>query len=373
MAKNTVPIIIGAVLFGVLALGLTFYTLLSGSAPAPAPEAQTGNVAAAPIGPTSTYYKARRMIYPRTIITRDMLEESEGDASKVPGAITNSDDIIGRLANETIQQNQVLTTQSVTTDIGRVIPANIAIPAGLRGVAVWVDPDQTAAGLVDAGDHVDVIATHELQLEKGGNQVIIGAAQFTAGRTIAQDLLVLAVDKSIQEYRPPAPPAENGTPSTDPNAPPAPGQPGPQPAGQQPTRAPGAENRTRILLAATPQVAQRLVAANTQGKLNLTIRNPGSRDQMPLPEAREYPSRIAAGPAQKAPAAPDDSNDGDRPSRNRGSSEPPMMNPVFPTPAPTPVPPFRPDSGGQATPAPAPDKDVTVIRGTEKTRVIVPR
>ncbi len=369
MAKNTVPIIIGAVLFGVLALGLTFYTLLGGSAPTPPPEAQAGNAAAAQNGPTGTFYKARRVIYPRTIITRDMLEESEGDASKVPGAITNPDDIINRLANQTIQQNQVLTAQSVTTGIGRVIPANIAIPPGLRGVAVWVDPDQTAAGLVDAGDHVDVIATHELQLEKGGNQVIIGATQLTAGRTIAQDLLVLAVDKSIQQYRPPASQTES---TTDPNAPPAPGQPGPQPEGQQPTKAPGVENRTRIILAATPEVAQRLVAANTQGKLNLPIRNPGSRDQMPLPEAREYPSRIAAGPPQKA-AAPAAANNTGRSNRDRGSSEPPMMPPMFPAPAPTPVPPFRPDMGEKSTPSPAPDKDVTVIRGTEKTRVIVPR
>jgi Flp pilus assembly protein CpaB len=360
MARNTVPIIIGAVLFGVLALGLTFYTLLSGSAPAPPPEA--GNAATAQNAPTGTVYRARRAIYPRTIITQDMLEAVEGDAAKVPGAITDPDAILGRLANRTIQQGQILTAQTVTTDVGRVIPANIAIPAGLRGVAVWVDPDQTAAGLVDAGDRVDVIATHELQLEKAGNQLILGAAQFTSGRTIAQDLQVLAVDRSIQEYRPPAPPTEG---TSDANA--APGQPGPQPEGQQPTKAPGVESRTRVILAAAPEIAQRLVAANAQGKLHITIRNPISRDRLPLPETREYPSRLAVGPPQKAPAPAANTT-----RRDRGSSEPPMMGPMFPPPAPVPPAPIIPgDKSG--TPPPAPDKDVTVIRGTEKTRVIVPR
>jgi Flp pilus assembly protein CpaB len=370
MAKNTVPIIIGAVLFGVLALGLTFYTLLGGSAPTPSPGVQAGN-AAAQTGPTSTFYRARRLIYPRTVITRDMLEESEGDAAKIPGAITDPDAVIGHLANDIIQQNQVLTAQMVTTGIGRVIPANIAIPSGLRGVAVWVDPDQTAAGLVDVGDHVDVIATHELKMEKDGNQVIVGAAEVTSGRTIAQNLLVLAVDKSIQQYQPAASPGENGQGAPAAGAPPAPGQPGAPPPGQQPARAPGAESRTRIILAATPEVAQRLVAANEQGKLNLTIRNPGSRDQLPLPEAREYPSRIAAGPPQKA-AAPAASSNNANARRDTGRYEPPMMAPSFPAPAP--VPPAVIVTGeNPTTPPPAPDKDVTVIRGTEKTRVIVPR
>lgn len=367
MARNTVPIIIGAVVFGVLALGLTFYALLGSSAPTPPPEARNGNAVAATDAPTTTVYKARRAIYPRTVITSDMLEEAEGDAAKVPGAITDRDAILGHLANRIIQEGQILTAQTVTTGVGRVIPANIAIPAGLRGVAVWVDPDQTAAGLVDVGDRVDVIAAHDLQLEKSGSQIILGAAQYTAGRTIAQDLEVLAVDRSIQEYRPPAAAPNNGqaAPAPEGGEAPAPGQPGAQPEGQQPVKAPGQESRTRVILAASPEIAQRLVAANAQGKLHLTIRNPIAHDRLPLPEAREYPSRIVtvATPRSAAPAssAP----------RDTGRSEPPMGMP--PLPAPAPLPPAPIVSGEKATPPPAPDKDVTVIRGTEKTRVIVPR
>lgn len=369
MARNTVPIIIGAVLFGVLALGLTFYTLLGGTAPAPPPEAQAGNASAAQAAPATTVYRARRAIYPRTIITRDMLEESDVDATKIPGSITDADAIVGRLANRTIQQGQIVTSDAITNGIGRVIPANMAIPAGLRGVAIWVNRDQTAAGLVDVGDRVDVIVAHDLV----GGQTTSGATavDFTAGRTIAQDLEVLAVDRSIAEYRPTPTTPEEGASAPAPGTPPA----GAPPA-QQPIQPDNQQGNIRVILAASPAIAQLLVTNDKQSELFLTIRNPNSRERFVLAENREYNKRAIAETAAEKPAAsapPSEPSDNTRSSRNRGSSEPPMMPPMFPTPAPTPVPPFIPNTGEKSTPTPAPDKDVTVIRGTEKTRVIVPR
>ncbi len=345
MAKNTLPIIIGAVLFGLLALGLTINALVRpGSAPAPTPVVET----AAQPTPAQKVYVARRPIYPRTVITRDMIEENES-ATNTPNAITNPYDVVGRIANNTIQPGQVLTTDSITSTLGRVIPANIPIPAGLRGVAIWVDPDQTAAGLVDIGDRIDVIVAQELKLEKTGNQVVIGTPEFTSGRTLAQDLEVLAVDRSIQAARPAsAPPA---TASGDPAAAPAP-QPTPAPA------QPGQTNRTRLILAASPEIAQRLVAANNKGELHITIRNPGSRDRFPIAESREYPSRLATGPAAR-PA----------PRAGRVSAEPVFpTGPMMPAPA---LPPYDPTP--PATPFVPSGKDVTVIRGTDKTQVTVPR
>lgn len=365
MAKNTLPIIIGAVLFGLLALGLTFNALLGGgSAPAPTPVAQTE---AQPVAAQKVYV-ARRPIYPRTVITRDMIEESES-ATNTPNAITNPYDVVGRIANNTIQPGQVLTTDSITSTLGRVIPANIPIPAGLRGVAVWVDPDQTAAGLVDIGDRVDVIATQELRLEKTGNQVVVGATEFTSGRTLAQDLEVLAVDRSIQASRPATPPP-GGTPNPNGNVATPEPTPAPAPAPNQP-----GQNRTRLILAATPEIAQRLVAANAKGQLHITIRNPGSRERFPIAESREYPSRLAAGPPtqqarqlSEAESRREDAKLGLEVIKAiSGKNDSPSMPPV-----PTALPPFDPNaSGGGMIIPPAPE--VTVIRGTEKTRVTVPR
>lgn len=355
MAKNSLPIIIGAVLFGLLALGLTFNALMGGgNAPAPTPAAQ--ETAAQP-AQTEKVYVARRPIYPRTVITRDMIEESE-TAANTPNAITNPYDVVGRIANNTIQPGQVLTTDSVTSTLARVIPANVPIPPGLRGVAVWVDPDQTAAGLVDIGDRVDVIATHDLKFEKTGNQYVIGAPEYTAGRTIAQELEVLAVDRSLQAARPATPaPGEEGQQQQQGNV-------------AQPTSGntqPG-QNRTRLILAATPEIAQRLVAANTKGVLHITIRNPGSHDRFPIAETREYPSRVATAPTTR-PSTPARRTGG---GGGGGSSEP--LFPSGPSMPPPALPPFNP-SGPDISNIPAfpAGKDVTVIRGTEKTQVTVPR
>ncbi len=363
MAKNTLPIIIGAVLFGLLALGLTINALLgSGGAPAPTPVAQTE----AQPAPAQKVYVARRPIYPRTVITRDMIEESES-ATNTPNAISNPYDVVGRIANNTIQPGQVLTIDSITSSLGRVIPANIPIPAGLRGVAVWVDPDQTAAGLVDIGDRIDVIVTQELKLEKTGNQVVIGTPDFTSGRTLAQDLEVLAVDRSIQAARPaqPLPGA-----ATNPDGSAATPQPTPPP-----NTPPGQQNRTRLILAATPEIAQRLVAANVKGQLHITIRNPGSRDRFPVAESREYPSRLAAGPPtqqakqlSEAESRREDAKLGLEVIKAISGKD---DNPSMPS-VPSALPPFDPNaSGGGMIIPPAPE--VTVIRGTEKTRVAVPR
>lgn len=359
MAKNTLPIIIGAVLFGLLALGLTFNALLGGGGNAPAPTTATQE-AAQPAEPEKVFV-ARRPIYPRTVITRDMIEESES-ATNTPNAITNAYDVVGRIANGIIQPGQVLTTDSVTSTLGRVIPANIPIPAGLRGVAVWVDPDQTAAGLVDIGDRVDVIATHELKIEKTGGQYVIGATEYTAGRTIAQDLEVLAVDRSIQAARPanPAPGEQDQQQQQQGNV--------AQPTGNTPA---AGQNRTRLILAAAPDIAQRLVAANSKGQLHITIRNPGTRDRFPVAEAREYPSRVAVAPSTGTSTANRRSGGGG------GGGGNVTFEPIFPSgPSmpPAALPPFNPNgpdvSGIPAFPA---GKDVTVIRGTEKSQVTVPR
>lgn len=376
MAKNTVPIIIGAVVFGLLAIGLTIFSVFRGAAPAPVETSNTVAVQPAAV----KHYIAVRPIYPRTVITSDMLRESDEGEGVESTAVTNLTDIVGKMANRTIQRDQVITADTLTMPIARVIPANIPIPLGLRAVAVWVDPAQTAAGLVDVGDRVDVIATHELTLEKQGSQVVVGATAFTSGRTIAQDLEVLAVDKSITEVRPVTPPATAGQAeqpgangAAAPGAAPAP-TPTPAPT---PVNQPGQEQRTRIILAAAPNVAQRLVAANSKGELHITIRNPNSRENSAQPEAREYPSRIAAGPRV--------SGAGQMSERQARMEEAKLGADIIKSiaggrndqsilaPAPIPSPNMNGGTPGLYTPQPAPEKEVTVIRGTEKTRVVVPR
>lgn len=356
MQRNNTPILIGTILFGLLALGATVMLLFRAPGP-PSGEPTPG----APV-PTPTpisQIKALIDIPPRTAITEAMIERGPVDSTKVPvGAITSISDVRDMITNEPIRRGEVIAMSSFTPRLKRVVDANIEIPLGFRAVAIYVEPDSTAAGLVDAGDKVDVIANHRLTWDKGPNQFIVGSAAYTTGRSIAQNLLVLAVDKSINRPKPtpvPAPAAvgPDGQPVAPAPAAPAPAEPPPPPPGTPPAK-------IRVLLAAPPALASRLVAANDQGMLHVVIRNPLDDDAAPSAPAQEFPSRlITIKPEEpKAAKAPQVPNFGELFKPTKVPQQPPMPlpGPQLPAPAPT-----------------AAEKDVTVIRGTEKTRVIVPQ
>lgn len=361
MQRNNTPVLLITIVLGVLALGATLYLMMGRSAgpgPGPSPEA------AAPTPVPAARWVAINDIPPRTTVDSTMLRRVTEAGAAPADAITSFDQLRGQITKERIRRGETVLLSSFNPSLQRKVPANIEIPTGYRAVAIWVDPAQTAAGLVDVGDRVDVIANHKLQYDKAPRQFIIGAQQFTAARTIAQNLLVLGVDESIKA---PAP-----TPTPVPGA--AAEAPGPPPP---PTPVPvaGSNTRIRVLLAAPPEIASRLVAANDQGVLHVTIRNPNDGDQAPLPETREYPSRLFTAAPDKTTTSVAKSvtdtyksftkemSDTYKQSLGVGSNQPnmPPVQPVQPT-------------TGTDTSIPVPDeKEITVVRGTEKTRVLVPR
>ena len=368
MQRNNTPVLLIAIVLGVLALGTTAFMMLRPAAPPP-----TANGAAAVAPPTPApvaRYVAARDIPPRTVVNSTMLRRDFQPGAVPAGAITSIDDLNGQLTSEPISAGQTVLLSSFTPALRRQVKANIPIPAGLRGVAIWVDPSQTAAGLVDVGDRVDVISTHRLTYDKGPRQFVQGAANFTTGRTIAENVLVLAVDESI------AAPAPTPTPLPGAAADPA-GAPTPVPPPPPPATGP---TRKRVLLAALPEVAARLVASNDQGILHITIRNPNDAVPALVPEAREYPSRIYTAPPEKSAGSGSANAGGSRPTQNAPTF--PNMGPIPTLPPPTPVRgptnatiPSPPMTVGPAVEMPTmpASKEITVIRGTEKTRVIVPQ
>ena len=370
MGKNNKPIIIGAAVLGALAIGLTLMMLLGrvgGGGPAqPAP----GD--APPVAPTTTRLVAARDIPPRTVITPDMVQEEE-TTTPDPAALKNASELqAGRITTRPIRRGEAITGGAMINSIARVVPANFAVPSGLRAVAIWVDPNQTAAGLVDVGDRVDIIANHKQTFEKQNTEryeeVFTGSKEGVFGRTIAQDLEVLAVDKSIQAaaVAPVATPAPGGAPGAAPPPPPPP----PPPAAQA--------VRTRVVLAATPELAARLVAANELGILHITIRNPNSRERFPVPAAREFPGSVVRVPKRNPGGGQTGGaqTGGAQGRRDRGDIDD-LRNPMGPPriveapPIVGPMPTIPADTGNM-TPTPSPGSEVTVIRGTEKTRVLVP-
>jgi len=377
MAKNNTPVIIVAALLGLLAIGGTLALLFGGrggqqpAGPA-APVDQTPKVAV---------YKALNDIPPRTRLTAEMFAQTEVDKAEA-GAITDPTVVEGRISNSPIYKNETLTQDKTTEGVRRVIPANFEIPLNTRAVAIWVNPQQSAAGLVDVGDRIDVIATHKFTVEAPRNYRIEGAKETTSGRLVGQDLLVLAVDKSLD-----APPP---LPTPAPAAPGAPAAAAAPPPDKKPEGAPNQEPRTRVILAAAPDTAGRLLSAQELGKLHIVIRNPRNRGGLPVAEVREYPSRAVYAPDQQqlAQIAEQRRQQQRTEAREERAAQRTMeiarMTARSSSSGPS-IPPARfpvPSTSSQSTTinvppapvaAPVQENEVTVIRGTEKTRVIVPR
>lgn len=358
MARNNRSLILAAAAFGVLALVLTLFFVMR--PPVAPPDALAVEATPTP-APRIVQFVASRDIPPRTLITRAMLREIESEKVQ-PGAITDAQQVVGQISSTPIRAEQTITTDLVTPSLQRVLPANFVVPDGLRAVAIFVDPSSTAAGLVDIGDRVDVIVNHSLKLEKQSTQryeqVVQGSSDVTVGRTIAQDILVLAVDRSLSFQPTPTP---SPVPAGDTQG--APPPPPPPPGAATPTPVP---TKIRVILATTPEVAERLVAANEKGILHVTIRNPNSREQFPIPSAIEYPSRVINVPKRQT-----QNNNSGAVTVGRTA---PMPQPVMPDfnsrPTMTQIAPAVPPTSPMNTqPAGA---EVTVIRGTEKTRVLVP-
>jgi hypothetical protein len=110
------------------------------------------------------------------------------------------------------------------------------------------------------------------------------------------------------------------------------------------------------------------------GDLHLTLRDPSSIEESPVPESFEYPIRTLG---RKVPQAR--VSGGDRNSSSQGIDAIKQMfggpsqpsTGVAPMMPPAQLPP--PGMGTGATEPAQAQSEVTVIRGTEKTRVIVPQ
>lgn len=147
--------------------------------------------------------------------------------SPVPGGFTKIDDVVGRGVTAPIVKNEPVTELKLAPrDVGGGLPPTI--PAGMRAVAVRVNDVIGVAGFTVPGTHVDVIAT--LRQNEGVSRIVVSNVQvLTAGTK-----------------------TENQQQNKD--------------------NAPIATNVVTLLV--TPQDAERLTLASTEGSIVLALRNP---------------------------------------------------------------------------------------------------
>lgn len=195
---------------------------------------QLSRVASAPghIAPTKVIVAAAAL-EPGTRLDAKDLRQIDWPALKpMQGMFARPDDCVGRVLISPLLENEpVLEGNLAPRDSS--VGLSAMIPPGMRGVAVAVNDVVGVAGFVQPGTIVDVLAT-------GG---IEGQAS-SLTRTILENIRVLAAGQKIE-------PDKQGTPQTVPV----------------------------VTLLVTPDQANVLTLASTQGKIQLALRNSADTKQ----------------------------------------------------------------------------------------------
>lgn len=218
--------------------------------------------------PPRTVVVATQEIMPRTVIKPEMVSLVQRPADSVdPDASTSLGAVVGQMALIDIPAGSALSSAKVgQLDTGGL---TMRVPAGQRAMSIALDPVKGVADLLQAGDHVDVIAVTQPHGLGGVSRVA----------TILRNKVVLAMGSSMQ------------APIT-----------GPLAAGA--TAASGGDVAVQTAtLAVYPHEAAVLALADLNATLRLTLRSPRDGNDSAAPDAFVLDA-AAAGPVGAALAVP---------------------------------------------------------------------
>lgn len=193
-------------------------------------------------------------------ITEDMLTKATVyEPDVIPAAATSTDQLIGMYADTNIYAGEQISTQKVTDQSAssNVTSFSYKIPKGMRTVTISIDPTTSVAGMLQVGDHVDIIATYTKQgtaKDANGNPTDGG----TVTRFIADNIEIAALDQTIVR-------------NTDDED--------------------GSSNEqtfTTVTMFVTPELAKALVWENQNGSVVLTLRSPNEDED---PDHAEFTAR----------------------------------------------------------------------------------
>ncbi|MDI6829375.1 MAG: Flp pilus assembly protein CpaB [Armatimonadota bacterium] len=172
----------------------------------------------------------------RTIITKEMVKLSDFPRKLVPpNAAVSVDSVVGKVALQMIREGNPISMNQLAAR-GAALGLSYAVPPLMRAVTVALDPIIGVAGFLKPGDHVDVVATFDVN-------------DGTVTKTVLQDVELLAIGSQVVEGEIDPGTGKPAKPQTYPNA----------------------------TLAVTPQDAEKLILAESKGKLRLTLRYYGDQ------------------------------------------------------------------------------------------------
>jgi Flp pilus assembly protein CpaB len=113
-----------------------------------------------------------------------MVSQEVSRRSVVPGAISNTDQIANLVATQPTLEGEQVTTRRFSPVAENGVRADLK--GNLRAYQIQGDQNQTLAGTLHDGDHVDVVATFKYHVtNQSSNET------FYASRTVLRDLKVL--------------------------------------------------------------------------------------------------------------------------------------------------------------------------------------
>ncbi len=221
-----------------LIFALTVALLLSGSATFVI-NRKLGSRATAVV-PTQKYVAAAQAIQSGEVLKPDALKLVDWPtAVPLTGGFSKIEDVTGRAVIYPLSAGQLLLATELAAP-GSGIGLTVKIPQGMRGISVRSDEVVGVAGFLFPGSHVDILVT--LRSDK------------TTTQTVLQDVEVLTAGQNVE----------------------------PDPQGKPQTV-------SVVTLLLSPQDAEKLVLATTQGGIEFVLRNGADHGQ-----AKVFPVQVAS-------------------------------------------------------------------------------
>jgi pilus assembly protein CpaB len=181
--------------------------------------------AGAAAGPPTVVFVASQDVPARATISLEMIGEAKRPSTEVePDFVKDPKEIVGKLALITMPKGATFTTSKLGNP-----NEGLKVPPGMRAVSISIDKVKGVSGLIQPGDHVDVIAVPRTN-------------NTSRAATILRGILVLAIGNTIE--------TASGTPP------------------------PQFANMETVTLSLTPRQADLIAAADIQTTLRLSLRSP---------------------------------------------------------------------------------------------------
>lgn len=184
----------------------------------------------------------KQTIATKTMITSQMVKVKDIPVELIqPGTAMELTDVLGKISRTELYTEEPILLNRLHKDNDLEGGLSLAIPQGQRALTVAVDDVTGVAGLLQPGDHVDIIATFDHEAEKT-----------TLSSLLLQNIPVLAVGKSLDGVQ----------------------------KGDQKV------NTQTITLSVLPSQAPPLTLASETGKIRLMLRSPKDEGTTNLPSSR---------------------------------------------------------------------------------------